>query len=66
MLMPMLPMRILLVLIGISLGAVVMIPATLNGMAAYPLSIAVLLAGHDLHQRQRRHLSARWCTAGTR
>ena len=43
MLMPMLPMRILLVLIGISLGAVVT-PATLNGMAAYPLSIAVLLA----------------------
>jgi len=34
-------MRILLVLIGISLGAVVT-PATLNGMAAYPLSIAVL------------------------
>jgi membrane AbrB-like protein len=43
MLMPMLPMRILLVLIGISLGAVVT-PATLNGMAAYPLSIALLLA----------------------
>ena len=42
MLMPMLPMRILLVLIGISLGAVVT-PATLNGMATYPLSIAVLL-----------------------
>ncbi len=43
MLMPMVPMRILLVLIGISLGAVVT-PATLNGMAAYPMSIAVLLA----------------------
>ncbi len=43
MLMPALPMRVLLVLIGISLGAVVT-PATLNGMAAYPLSIAVLLA----------------------
>jgi membrane AbrB-like protein len=35
-------MRGLLVLIGISLGAVVT-PATLNGMAAYPLSIAVLI-----------------------
>ena len=43
MLMPLVPMRILLVLIGISLGAVVT-PATLNGMAAYPLSIAALLA----------------------
>jgi uncharacterized protein len=43
MLIPLLPMRILLVLIGISLGAVVT-PATLNGMATYPLSIAVLLA----------------------
>ena len=42
MLMPTLPMRILLVLIGISLGAVVT-PATLNGMTAYPLSIAVLI-----------------------
>ena len=42
MLIPLLPMRILLVLIGISLGAVVT-PATLNGMADYPLSIAVLL-----------------------
>src|SRR5664280_2329990 len=42
MLIPMLPMRILLVLIGISLGAVVT-PATLNGMATYPLSIAVLI-----------------------
>ena len=42
MLIPLLPMRILLVLIGISLGAVVT-PATLNGMATYPLSIAVLL-----------------------
>lgn len=35
-------MRALLVLIGISLGAVVT-PATLNGMATYPLSIAVLI-----------------------
>jgi uncharacterized protein len=43
MLMPLVPMRILLVLIGISLGAVVT-PATLNGMATYPLSIAALLA----------------------
>lgn len=43
MLIPLLPMRVLLVLIGISLGAVVT-PATLNGMATYPLSIAVLLA----------------------
>jgi membrane AbrB-like protein len=34
--------RVLLVLIGISLGAVVT-PATLNGIAAYPLSIAVLI-----------------------
>ncbi len=32
-------LRVLLVLIGISLGAVVT-PATLNGMATYPLSIA--------------------------
>ncbi len=39
---PMPLMRALLVLIGISLGAVVT-PATLNGMATYPLSIAVLL-----------------------
>jgi uncharacterized protein len=39
---PLLPMRILLVLIGISLGAVVT-PATLRGMADYPVSIAVLL-----------------------
>ena len=39
---PVLPMRILMVLIGISLGAVVT-PATLRGMANYPLSIAVLL-----------------------
>ena len=43
MLIPLLPMRILLVLIGISLGAVVT-PATLNGLATYPLSIVVLLA----------------------
>ncbi|HEY5377905.1 MAG TPA: AbrB family transcriptional regulator [Pseudolabrys sp.] len=35
--------RVLLVLIGISLGAVVT-PATLNGITAYPLSIAILLA----------------------
>ena len=35
--------RVLLVLIGISLGAVVT-PATLNGIAAYPLSIAMLVA----------------------
>ncbi len=35
-------MRVLLVLIGISLGAVVT-PATLNGMATYPLSIAALI-----------------------
>jgi membrane AbrB-like protein len=35
-------MRAIFVLIGISLGAVVT-PATLHGMAAYPLSIAVLL-----------------------
>lgn len=35
-------MRALLVLIGISLGAVVT-PATLNGMATYPLSIAALI-----------------------
>jgi uncharacterized protein len=39
---PVLPMRMLMVLIGISLGAVVT-PATLRGMANYPLSIAVLL-----------------------
>ena len=36
-------MRILLVAIGITLGAVVT-PETLNGLATYPLSIAVLLA----------------------
>src|SRR5471030_721831 len=35
-------MRVLLVLIGISLGDVVT-PATLNGMATYPLSIAALI-----------------------
>jgi membrane AbrB-like protein len=35
-------LRVLLVLIGISLGAVVT-PATLNGMATYPLSIAALI-----------------------
>ena len=38
-------MRILLVLIGISLGAVVT-PETLHGMATYPLSIAALIVGH--------------------
>jgi membrane AbrB-like protein len=42
MLMPAPLVRVLLVLIGISLGAVVT-PATLNGIAAYPLSVAVLL-----------------------
>ena len=36
-------MRVLMVLIGISLGAVVT-PETLHGMATYPLSIAVLIA----------------------
>lgn len=36
-------MRVLLVLIGISLGAVVT-PETLRGMATYPLSIGVLIA----------------------
>jgi membrane AbrB-like protein len=35
-------MRCLMVLIGVSLGAVVT-PATLNGMATYPLSIAALI-----------------------
>ena len=44
MLMPILLMRTIFVLIGISLGAVVT-PQTLHGMAAYPLSIAVLVAG---------------------
>ena len=39
---PVLMMRILLVALGISLGAVVT-PETLQGMATYPLSIAVLL-----------------------
>jgi uncharacterized protein len=39
---PMPLMRTLLVLIGMSLGAVVT-PATLNGMATYPLSIAALI-----------------------
>jgi len=42
MLIPLRPMQIMLVLIGISLGAVVT-PATLNGMTTYPLSIAVLV-----------------------
>jgi membrane AbrB-like protein len=42
MLIPALIMRTIFVLVGISLGAVVT-PATLNGMATYPLSIAVLL-----------------------
>jgi hypothetical protein len=41
--MPIMLMRILLVALGISLGAVVT-PATLHGMATYPLSIVVLLA----------------------
>ncbi|RDV03623.1 AbrB family transcriptional regulator [Undibacter mobilis] len=36
-------MRVLIVLIGISLGAVVT-PETLRGLATYPLSVAVLLA----------------------
>ena len=42
MLMPSPLVRALLVLIGISLGAVVT-PATLNGIAAYPLSVAALI-----------------------
>lgn len=42
-LMPQLLTRCVFVLIGISLGAVVT-PDTLHGMAAYPLSIAVLMA----------------------
>ena len=42
MLMPTPLVRVLLVLIGISLGAVVT-PATLNGVATYPLSIAALI-----------------------
>jgi membrane AbrB-like protein len=40
---PMPMMRVLVVMIGISLGAVVT-PETLRGVASYPLSIAVLLA----------------------
>lgn len=40
---PMPILRVLLVAIGISLGAVVT-PETLDGMATYPLSIAVLIA----------------------
>jgi len=43
MMMPTWLMRTIYVLIGISLGAVVT-PETLHGMAAYPLSIAVLIA----------------------
>lgn len=43
MLIPVLLMRVIFVLIGISLGAVVT-PETLHGMAAYPLSITVLIA----------------------
>ena len=43
MLMPTPLMRVLLVLIGISLGSVVT-PETLHGMATYPLSIAALIA----------------------
>ncbi|MGH6727678.1 MAG: AbrB family transcriptional regulator [Pseudolabrys sp.] len=42
MLMPAPLVRVLLVLIGISLGAVVT-PATLNGITTYPLSIAILI-----------------------
>lgn len=42
MLMPTPLVRVLLVLIGISLGAVVT-PATLNGIASYPLSIGLLI-----------------------
>jgi membrane AbrB-like protein len=42
MMMPTLLVRVLLVLIGISLGAVVT-PATLNGITAYPLSIGFLI-----------------------
>jgi membrane AbrB-like protein len=42
MLIPTLLMRVIFVLIGTSLGAVVT-PETLNGMATYPLSIAVLV-----------------------
>src|SRR5260221_6471864 len=42
MLIPVMMMRILLVLLGISLGAVVT-PETLHGMATYPLSIAALI-----------------------
>ena len=42
MIMPVPLLRTLMVLIGMSLGAVVT-PATLNGMATYPLSIAALI-----------------------
>ena len=42
MLIPIAMMRVLLVLIGISLGSVVT-PETLHGMATYPLSIAALI-----------------------
>jgi uncharacterized protein len=42
MVIPLLMMRTLMILIGVSLGAVVT-PATLNGMATYPLSIAALI-----------------------
>jgi membrane AbrB-like protein len=42
MLIPVPLMRVIFVLLGTSLGAVVT-PATLHGMAAYPLSIAILL-----------------------
>jgi len=45
--MPVRLMQILMVTIGISLGAVVT-PETLNGMAAYPLSIAVLLVAMSI------------------
>jgi uncharacterized protein len=47
MLMPAPLVRVLLVLIGISLGAVVT-PATLNGIATYPLSIAALIVAMAL------------------
>jgi membrane AbrB-like protein len=42
MLMPSALVRVLLVLIGVSLGAVVT-PSTLNGITAYPLSVAALI-----------------------
>ena len=63
MLMPSALMRVLLVLIGISLGAVVT-PATLNGMAAYPLSIAALIVAMVCISVAGAPICA-WCTAGT-